>query len=95
MWPIDGHHSVGSAFNGFYYFRFLKNAREKQSSINDNCNIDIWQINRNNYYNTCMKLPQLMVGFLPKFTKPSRSFENMYTLIDEMLTDNITPILLE
>ena len=60
----------------------------KQSYINGDYNIDLLQLHRNNYYNTFYENITSQ-GFFPKITRPTRSFENTHTLIDNVFTNNI------
>ena len=60
----------------------------KQSYINGDYNIDLLQMHRNNYYKSLYKNITSQ-GFFPKLTRPTRSYDNNHTLIDNMLTNNI------
>ena len=60
----------------------------KQSYINGDYNIDLLQLHRNHYYNTFYENITSQ-GFFPKITRPTRSFENTHTLIDNVFTNNI------
>ena len=60
----------------------------KQSYIIGDYNIDLLQLHRNIHYNTFYENVTAQ-GFFPKLTKPTRSFGNTHTLIDNVFTNNI------
>ena len=60
----------------------------KQSYINGDYNIDLLQMHRNNYFNSFYENITSQ-GFFPKLTRPTRSYDNTHTLIDNVLTNNI------
>ena len=60
----------------------------KQAYIIGDYNIDLLQLHRNIYYNTFYENVTAQ-GFFPKLTRPTRSFGNTHTLIDNVFTNNI------
>ena len=60
----------------------------KQSYINGDYNIDLLQMHRNNYFNSFYENITSQ-GFFPKLRRPTRSYDNTHTLIDNLLTNNI------
>ena len=60
----------------------------KQSHIIFDYNIDLLQLHRNIYYNTFYEKVTAQ-GFFPKLTRPTRSFGNTHTVIDNVFTNNI------
>ena len=60
----------------------------KQSYINGDYNIGLLQMHRNNYYNSFYENITSQ-GFFPKLTRPTRSYDNTHTLIDNVLNNNI------
>ena len=60
----------------------------KQAYIIVDYNIDLLQLHRNIYYNTFHE-NVIAQGFFPKLTRPTRSFGNTHTLIDNVFTNNI------
>ena len=60
----------------------------KQSYINEDYNIDLLQMHRNNYFDSFYENITSQ-GFFPKLTRLTRSYDNTHTLIDNVLTNNI------
>ena len=60
----------------------------KQAYIIGDYNIDLLQLHRNIYYNTFYENVKAQ-GFFTKLTRPTRSFGNTHTLIDNVFTNNI------
>ena len=63
-------------------------AVSKQAYVNGDYNIDLLQLHTNTHYNAFYENITAQ-GFFPKITRPTRSFENSYTLIDNVLTNNL------
>ena len=60
----------------------------KQSYINGDYNIDLLKLQNNAHYNTFYENVTAQ-GFFPKITRPTRSFENSHSLIDNTFTNNL------
>ena len=67
-------------------------AKCKQSYINGDYNIDLLKLQNNAHYNTFYDSVTAH-GFFPKITRPTRSFENSHSLIDNTFveTETISP----
>ena len=67
-------------------------AKCKQSYINGYYNIDLLKLQNNAHYNTFYDSVTAH-GFFPKITRPTRSFENSHSLIDNTFveTETISP----
>ena len=63
-------------------------AISKQAYINGDYNIDFLQLHTNAQYNTFYDNTTAQ-GFFPKITRPTRSFGNSHTLIDNVFTNNL------
>ena len=61
----------------------------KQSYINGDYNIDLLKLQNNAHYNTFYENVTAQ-GFFPKITRPTRSFENSHSLIDNTFTNNLS-----
>ena len=61
----------------------------KQSYINGDYNIDLLKLQNNAHYNTFYENVTAK-GFFPKITRPTRSFENSHSLIDNTFTNNLS-----
>ena len=60
----------------------------KQSYIKGDYNIDLLKLQNNAHNNTFYESVTAQ-GFLPKITRPTRSFENSHSLIDNTFTNNL------
>ena len=63
-------------------------AISKQAYIIGDFNIDLLQLHTNAQYNTFYDNTTAQ-GFFPKITRPTRSFGNSHTLIDNVFTNNL------
>ena len=59
-----------------------------QAYINGDYNIDLLQLHTNNHYNSFYENITSQ-GFFPKISRPTRSFENSYSLIDNIFSNNL------
>ena len=60
----------------------------RQAYVNGDNNIDLLQLHTNTHYNAFYENITAQ-GFFPKITRPTRSFGNSHTLIDNVLTNNL------
>ena len=63
-------------------------AKCKQSYINGDHNIDLLKLQNNAHHNTFYESVTAQ-GFFPKITRPTSSFENSHSLIDNIFTNNL------
>ena len=63
-------------------------AVSRQAYVNGDYNIDLLQLHTNTHYNAFYENITAQ-GFFPKITRPTRSFGNSHTLIDNVLTNTL------
>ena len=63
-------------------------AVSRQAYVNGDYNIDLLQLHTHTHYNAFYENITAQ-GFFPKITRPTRSFGNSHTLIDNVLTNNL------
>ena len=56
--------------------------------MNGDYNIDLLQLHTNNHYNSFYENVTSQ-GFFPKISRPTRSFENSHSLIDNIFSNNL------
>ena len=59
-----------------------------QAYMNGDYNINLLQLNTNNHYNAFYENVTSQ-GFFPKISRPTRSFENSHSLIDNIFSNNL------
>ena len=59
-----------------------------QAYMNGDYNIDLLQLHTNNHYNSFYENVTSQ-GFFPKISRPTRSFENSHSLIDNIFSYNL------
>ena len=59
-----------------------------QAYMNGDYNIDLLQLNTNNHCNAFYKNVTSQ-GYFPKISRPTRSFENSHSLIDNIFSNNL------